>query len=126
MTQTVPGRSEVPKQYTWNTESIFPTPEAWEAEFTAVAESLPALAQYRGRLSEGPSVLADYVEASEEVARRLGKVFVYASMGASVDTGDQAAQARSDRARGLMARVGAATAFAEPEMLQIGFDTLRQ
>ncbi|MCW5849848.1 MAG: oligoendopeptidase F [Anaerolineae bacterium] len=126
MTQTVPARSEVPKQYTWNTESIFPTDDAWEAEFTAVAESLPALTQFRGRLSEGPSVLADYVEASEDVTRRLGKVFVYASMGASVDTGDQAAQARSDRARGLMARYGAATAFAEPELLQIGFDTLRQ
>ncbi|HET6319372.1 MAG TPA: oligoendopeptidase F, partial [Chloroflexota bacterium] len=38
---------------------------------------------------------------------------------------DQVAAARNDRARGLSARAGAAMAFAEPELLQIGVDRLR-
>ncbi len=36
-----------------------------------------------------------------------------------LDANDQAAAARFDRARGLMARTGAAMAFAEPEMIGV-------
>lgn len=126
MPQIVPLRSEVTQEHTWDTESIFATPDLWEAEVDAILNSLPSLTQYKGRLKEGPAILADFVAASEDIQQRLGRVFVYASMGAAVDTGDQAATARSDRARSLLSRVGAALAFGEPELLQIGFPTLRQ
>ncbi len=125
MAQTIPTRAEVAKEHTWNTESIFPTDAAWEAEAAAVVAALPELERFKGHLADGPQVLADYLAASEAVLHRLGKVVVYASMGASVDMADGAAQARSDQARGLAARVAAATAFAEPEMIAVGFDTLR-
>ncbi len=126
MAQTIPTRAEAAKEYTWNTESIFPTEAAWEAEAAAVTAALPELERFKGHLADGPQVLADYLAAAETVAHRLGKVVVYGGMGASVDMGDQAAQARSDQARGLAARAAAATAFAEPEMIGIGFDTLRR
>jgi len=47
-------------------------------------------------------------------------------MGHNVDTGDQDAAARNDHARGLYARALGAVAFAEPEMMELGFETLRQ
>jgi oligoendopeptidase F len=53
-------------------------------------------------------------------------VFVYASLTYSVDTNDQEAAARNDRARGVFGMTAAALAFAQPEMLAIGFDTLRR
>lgn len=126
MSTAVPLRREVPKQYTWNTESIFASDDAWEAEFERVSATLPALSSYQGRLAEGAGILADYLAASEAALYDLWRVWIYASMNAAVDMVDQAAQARDSRAQGLYARVAAATAFAEPELLQIGFDTLRQ
>ncbi|MFN8496821.1 MAG: oligoendopeptidase F [Anaerolineae bacterium] len=125
MAQTIPTRAEVAKEHTWNTESIFPTETAWEAEAAAIVAALPELERFKGHLGDGPQVLADYFAAAEAVAHRLGKVVVYAGMGAAVDMADGAAQARSDQARGLAARAAAATAFAEPEMIAVGFDTLR-
>ncbi|MFN8474889.1 MAG: oligoendopeptidase F [Anaerolineae bacterium] len=125
MAQTIPTRAEVAKEHTWNTESIFPTEAAWEAEASAVVAALPELERFKGHLADGPQVLADYFAAAEAITHRLGKVVVYGGMGASVDMADQAAQARSDQARGLVARVASAAAFAEPEMIAIGFDTLR-
>ena len=43
-----------------------------------------------------------------------------------VDTANQAAAARNARAEALQAQLLAALAFAKPELLAIGFDTLRQ
>ncbi|MCA9943444.1 MAG: oligoendopeptidase F [Ardenticatenaceae bacterium] len=118
-------RSEIPHQYQWDVESIFNTPEAWETAVTQFQTQLKTIDQFKGRLHEGPSVLADYLTAADELATAVGKLFVYASLSYSVDTTNQTAAARNDRARGLFGMTIAANAFAQPEMLAIGFDTLR-
>ena len=122
----VPARADVPREATWDTDSIFASPGAWETAFARVEEGLPAVAAYAGRLAEGPDVLAGYFAAAEELSALLGKVFVYANLNYAVDTLDMEAQARADRARGLSARVQAALAFAEPELLAVGPETLGQ
>src|SRR5258708_11855087 len=56
----------------------------------------------------------------------MGKVIFYSGMSAAVDTADQAAQALDSQANGLFGRVLAAVSFANPEMIKIGQDKLRQ
>ena len=127
MTQrTLPTRSEIPKAHTWDTESVFASPEAWSAEYDRVLASLPDVEEFKGHLGDGPDQLADFLAAAEAVLRSLSHILVYATMHSAVDTGDQAALARTDRARSLTARVGAALAFAEPEMLAVGVDRLKR
>ncbi len=123
--QTVPARSEIPREHTWDVESVFPNDEAWSAELEALLKELPTLARFRGHLGDNAATLADFFATSEALAIRAGKVMLYASMRHTVDVADQTAAALNDRARGVMARLGAALAFAEPEMLTIGFDKLR-
>ncbi len=119
-------RDEIAKQYQWDVESIFATAEAWETAVSQFQNQLKEIDQFKGRLHEGPSVLADYLAAADELATAVGKIYVYASLSYSVDTNDQSAAARNDRGRGLFAMTVAATAFAQPEMLAIGFETLRR
>jgi len=126
MTQRVPPRDEIPVEYTWDAGSVFPDDAAWEAALAGVAARVDALAAFRGRLAEGPAVLADYMALAEELLRAAGKVGVYARMFYAVNTADQAALARADRAQMLGARLGAAMAFGEPELLAIGPETLRR
>lgn len=126
MTHEVPRRNEIPIEHTWDLASVFPSDEAWEAEFKRVGEQLPGLARFRGQLAASPQILADWFAAAEEIGIALGKVGLYASMSHTVDTADQSAAAKHDRARGLMARAAGAMAFAEPEILAIGADKLRQ
>jgi oligoendopeptidase F len=119
-------RSEIPAAFTWDAASIFPTPAAWEAAVQQIADQLPTLQQFRGHLGESPQRLVDWFDVSQRVMRALGHVVIYANMGHTADTTDQEAAARSDRARGLQARVGGTTAFADPEIVAIGFETLRR
>jgi len=124
-TTTLPARSEVPIEETWDLESVFATPADWEAACEDLDAQLPRLGSFQGRLKEGPQVLLEFVQLYEEAARLALQIGVYASNGSSVDSTDQAAAARSGQSRGIFARFAAATAFSDPERVDIGFDTLR-
>jgi oligoendopeptidase F len=124
-TTTLPARSEVPVEETWALESIFPTPTDWEAACQALDALLPCLSAYQGWLKESPQVLLEAIQKLEEVGALLGKIMTYANNASSVDTFDQAANARAGQVRSLGARAGAAMAFFDPELMAVGFETLK-
>ncbi len=121
---TLPPRSDVPVEQTWDLESIFATPADWDAACADLKAQLPALAATRGRLAEGPATLAAFLEAFQAAGVLMGKINVYANNQSAVDSGDQAAAARAGQARTLMANFGAAASFFDPELLAIGFERL--
>lgn len=126
MTQVTRLRREIPVQHTWDLDSVFATLADWETAVARLKEQMQELSQYQGRLKEGAGVLADFQEKLNAMFQNVGKIFVYAGLHYSVDTENQAWAARQDQARGLQGQAVASVAFAEPEMLAIGFDTLRQ
>jgi oligoendopeptidase F len=122
----VPPRSDIPREYTWNAESVFESAAAWEAAFNNITERLPGLEKYKGHLAEGSGVLADAVEAIDNLFRDAFIVFIYAGMSSRVDLTNQEAAAMFGRAQGLAGQVFAGAAFLNPELLAIGEDTLRK
>lgn len=126
MTTTLPRRNEVEQQHTWDVASVFASKEAWESTAGEVPEQLELISKFQGRLKEGPSILADYMEQADALMTKVGHLFVYASMCHAVDTTDAEASARNDRARGIFGQAMAAMAFDDPELLEIGFDRLGQ
>jgi oligoendopeptidase F len=124
MTQIVLSRSEVAEQYMFDVSNIFPSLEAWKNAISGVSEQLPELARFEGHLGDSPAILADWFAASESVLSSANKIYIYAQLLHDVDTADQTATAMLDQASGLTSRVGAAVAFAEPELLAIDAATL--
>jgi oligoendopeptidase F len=125
VTRPLPSRAQVEKRYTWNAESVFADEAEWERAVETVLAWLPDLAEFKGHLGDSPDSLADWFDANERARRLMAKVIVYSTMSYSVDVGDQAASARADRVRSVAAQLGAAAAFAVPEMLTIGLPKLR-
>jgi oligoendopeptidase F len=122
----LPARSEVDKRFTWHGESVFPDEAGWEQAVETIIARLPDLAEFKGHLGDSPDALADWFDASERLHRLMAKVTVYSTMSYSCDTGNEAAFARTDRARSVAAQLGAATSFALPEMIAIGIPKLRE
>jgi len=122
---TLPLRSEIPVEQTWDLASVYATPADWEAACAELAAQLPELAAFRGRLAEGPATLLAFLEPMQAAGVLLGKITIYAYNGSSVDTGDQAAAARAGQARTLMANYAAAVAFLDPELMAIGLDQVQ-
>ncbi len=123
---TLPPRSEVPVEQTWDLTSVFSTPEDWDAACEQLSGMLPDLSAYQGHLGDNPHKLLDFIHLYQEAGILMGKINVYASNAYAVDTLDQAAAARNGQGRSLMAKYQAAIAFFDPELMQIGFPRLRQ
>jgi oligoendopeptidase F len=126
VTRSLPNRADVDKRFTWNSESVFTDEASWDAAVETILAKLPDLAEFKGHLGQSPEMLADWFDAAESAQRLMGKVTVYATMSYSVNASDQAAGARSDRARTTNAQLGAAMSFAIPEMISMGFPKLRE
>jgi oligoendopeptidase F len=125
MMAAVQPRSEVAREETWDLEHVYPSEEAWNEAYRDVEQQLQELARFRGHLSDGPQTLLEWFETSDRLQRTVRRVHLYANMLHTSDTGDERGVALFDRARALLARTGAATAFVEPEIIATGFDTLR-
>jgi oligoendopeptidase F len=123
--KTLPPRSEIPIEETWNLENIFPDISAWEEAKEKILQSLPTLADFKGKLSDGPETLGDFLKQYEQTMRLAARVMVYGMLESAVDTTNQQAQARAGQGQSVYVRLNAATSFVNPELMSIGFDTLR-
>ncbi len=122
---SLPLRSTVDKNYTWNAESVFATPEAWSAEVDSILASLPEIKKYEGGLKDAATLLSAF-ETIEGLMARMNRAYVYAGFSFSVDTTDQKAAAMNGKAQGLYGQVMATAAFLNPEVLAIGQKKLKK
>jgi oligoendopeptidase F len=120
------AREEVEKRQTWNDESVFPTPEAFDSEVNRLLEGLAEIKKYQGRLADGPDTLLRAMDIIEEISQRANKVRVYATMSSAVDETNQQAAAMNGKAASAIVQISAASSFVDPELLSIGESKLRQ
>jgi oligoendopeptidase F len=125
MTTPLP-RSKVKRNQTWNAESVFPSPEEFDAEVKSLVESLPSIKKFQGHLGDSPETFLEAMEIIESISKRAAKVQVYATMSSAVDTGNQQGAAMNGRSMSALAQVSAALSFVDPELLSIGEARLRQ
>ncbi len=123
---TALSREEVERSQTWNAESVFASPEAFEGEVASLLGRLMDVKKYQGRLGEEPDIFLQAMEIMEEISRRAAKVRVYATMSSAVDATNQQAAAMNGKAASTLAQVSAATSFVDPELLSLGKAKLRE
>ncbi len=123
--KTLPKRSDVPREQTWDIEALYATPRDWEAEAGALTGAIHALSAHAGQLGDSPEALLAFLTENDALSLRLSRFMSYASMNASVDGTDSVAAARRDRASGIISQYSAASAFAQPELLALDEAKLR-
>lgn len=119
-------RHEVPKEYTWNLESVYATDAEWEQDFQKVSDMIPQLAGFQGKLGESGQRLLEALKTRDEVYMVLERLASYAQMRSDQDQANSTYQALDDRATTLWARVAAAGAYMTPEILAIPETQLEQ
>ncbi|HEX6033508.1 MAG TPA: oligoendopeptidase F, partial [Anaerolineales bacterium] len=118
-------RVKVKKNQTWNSESVFDSPETFDAEVKSLVQGLADVKKFQGRLGEGPDAFLEAMDLVETISQRAAKVRVYATMSSAVDATNQQAAAMNSQATSALAQVSAATSFIDPELLSIGEAKLR-
>lgn len=123
--QTLQKRQDIPKEYTWDLESIFSRNEDWERDYQALQSRLPELEALKGTLSQSGQALLTTLQKRDELFEALEQLYVYTSMRRDEDTTNGTYQAMADRAMQLYVRASTAASFIEPEILTVPQQTLQ-
>jgi oligoendopeptidase F len=118
------NREDIPEQYRWDLGIIFPDLDAWEAAYASVEAKIPELAAYKGRLGESADVMFVATELVNDISKIIADVYVYAGQWQRTDSRNADANTYVGRAQALYAKFGQATAFFEPEIVQLPDETI--
>jgi len=119
-------RSKVKKNQTWNAESVFASPEAFDAEVKSLVKGLATLKKYQGQLGEGPDTFIKAMQVIDKLSQRVYKVRVYATLSSAVDTTNQQGVEMYGKATSVESQFSAAISFVEPEIISVGEKKIRQ
>ncbi len=122
--EKIPLRSEVPEAETWDLRDLYPTDEAWLAEYEDLKTMPERAAAFQGRLGKSAEDLLLWFRLQDEIQERLSRFHTYASCKSDQDTGNGTYQDFRGKAMGTYVAVLSACAFATPEIMAIDDDTL--
>jgi oligoendopeptidase F len=115
--QRVPRRDEIAPEHTWDLTTVYADDAAWEQDVAALDALLPDAAALQGSVAQSAESLLRTLALRDEITKRLWQVYIYANRRHDADTTTADGQALAERAGSLVARVGAALAFVDPEIL---------
>ena len=72
--QSIPKRSEVPEEMTWNLKDMFESDQAWMAEYEAMKEFPAKIAAFQGTLARSAQDLLAWFRLQDEIELRLSQL----------------------------------------------------
>jgi oligoendopeptidase F len=119
---SLPKRFDVPVEQTWDKSSVYASDAEWETALRDATRAIPDLSRFRGRLGESLSITLEALRTRDEWQALIWRIRWYAAMQVKVDVMDQKAAAQHGQALELIARVEAALAYLDPELLALDPD----
>lgn len=124
MTKEIPKREEVPKELTWELETIFASDELWEEEFGKLSTDIPKIKEFQNKLGESADTLYQLFKTQDELSERLGKLYAYSHMRYDEDTTNTFYQAMNQKAESILTIASSNMSYIVPEILKIDEATL--
>jgi len=109
-------RTEIPAQFKWNLEALYPTPEDWRKDVDAIPALIEGITAFQGKLTSGLA-LADCLTQFFSVGEMAVRMYVYAQMRLHEDSNISASQGMAGVAESASTKFDAATSFIVPEIL---------
>lgn len=123
-------RADIEDRYKWNLQDIYPSDEAWEADFAkaeAMAGEMAGLqAKMGGKLGESGERILELQRRSEEMEGLIDRLYIYAGLNGDQDTRISEYQGYLQRLESLSTQIGASMAWVEPELLAIPREKLQR
>ena len=120
----VKDRKDIDLKDTWNLESIYANNELWEEDYAALEKDAAEFAKLKGAIEADVNKIPAVLDAYYGLHRRLSKLSVYARMRFDQDTADSTYQTMAAKIGSLGVKIGAASAFVEPEILSYSKEQL--
>jgi oligoendopeptidase F len=124
-TPQLKDRSAISERFKWNLADIFPDWAAWQEAYAALEAKIGAYAALQGTLAQGAGALLAAMRLSDDIGQLTYKVWYFASLKHDEDQRDNQINARRQQVQILFAKAGQASAWFNPELLQIPLSTVQ-
>jgi len=118
-TNTLPARSQIPKDKTWDLDIFYKNISTWEKDFKSLDSLLSDFVSCRGTLKKSAGNLKTALEKNDALERCLEKVHTYAHLKSDEDTANSANSSRLDRVTAKHSEIEGETAWLEPEIFEL-------
>ena len=117
-------RSEVPVQYTWRVEDIYPTREAWLKDKDSVIELIARIDGMAKGWTENARKMADLYELADAISQKAARLYSYAGLQSDADMSNSKYQEMKGELQSVFVEVGVKLAFMNEDILKLKDETL--
>lgn len=119
-------RDEIETKYTWDLTLIYKTDEYFEKDYERVSKEINDITRYKGILVKSASNLLGYLKLSNELERKLYKLYYYANLKNDQDTTNTKYQAMLGKVKNLLTKFEELDAYAQPELMSIDYSLIEK
>lgn len=114
--RSVPVRSEVLLDDTWDLTPLYASTAAWEEDFQLLLARFPKFVEFRGKVTESAATLLEVLEFEKGIDQLVEKLGQYASLRTTEDSANNESLSREAKLESLLVRVGETFSFLAPEL----------
>jgi oligoendopeptidase F len=122
--QPAKSRDQIPEQYKWNLQDLYPSADSWKKDKEGMNERLEKFNMYKGKLGQSAKNLLEALEYFAAVDKELKRLSAYASMLSDEDKRLAGPLGLEQEMSQLSTDFDKNTAFIEPEILAIPSETI--
>ena len=119
-------REEQKIENTWKMEDMYSSDQAMENDLDKALKMISEYNKYKDNVSKNKETLLEYLKFNDEINLIAEKVYVYSNQKYHEDMTNSKYQTYSGKAQKLVVELGSATAFFEPEILEMDENVLKE
>jgi oligoendopeptidase F len=119
-------RFEIADRFKWNLSHIYPDWHAWQAAYEELDRQIAAFARLQGTLATGADALLAAYKLRDAIGQLEYTVWYYAALMYDQDQRANDINARRQQVQILFAKQAQASAWFDPELLQVPLATVQQ
>ena len=111
-------RCEIEEEYTWDLTKIFKNNDEYIKSLNDVRSEIGKITSFKGKILESSETLLSFLELSDELERKLYKLYYYAHLKLDEDTTNTTSQELEGMITNLLQEYSLLTSFVLPELMQ--------
>ena len=111
-------RSEINQKDTWDLTLIYKNDDEFYKELEEVKEEIKVISKYQGHLLKDAKTLLSFLVESDEIERKLYKLYYYAHLKLDEDTTNTDSQKKEGLITNILQEYSVLTSFVTPELMK--------
>ena len=119
-------RDEIDIKDTWDLTYIFKDESEFNKVYDEAKEEIKTVSSFKGKLLENSNSLLSYLEYSDNMERKLYRLYYYAHLNLDTDTTNTKSQAREGKVTNLLQEYGVLSSYVLPELLNGDYEKVKE